>query len=103
MRAAAEGYDWVFANHITFSTSNHNCDLFDENGRSFIICDPNRPNTLLDISTSMLQIAGRIRDSRYRGELTLIYNTTRYEDEESLDLYMKRIEREVAEAKEDAA
>lgn len=90
---------------INFYTSTcfEGCDLFDENGRTFIICDPNRLNTILDISTSMLQIAGRIRNSKYRGELTLIYNTTRYEEEESLDLYMKRIEKEIAEAKKNAA
>ena len=95
--------DPIKAINFYTSTCFEGCDLFDKNGRSFIICDPNRPNTLLDISTSMLQIAGRIRDSKYRGELTLIYNTTRYEDEQSLDLYMKRIERELTEAKEDAA
>lgn len=88
---------------INFYTSTcfEGCDLIDENSRTFIICDPNRPTTVLDISTSMLQICGRIRNSRNKGEMTLIYNTTRYEEEESLDLYMKRIEAEVAEAHED--
>ena len=90
---------------INFYTSTcfEGCDLLDENSRTFIICDPNRPTTVLDISTSMLQICGRIRNSRHRGEMTLIYNTTRYEEEESLELYMKRIESEIAEAEEDIA
>lgn len=78
------------------------CDLFDVNGRTFIVCDPIRKQTMLDISTSMLQICGRIRDSRYRGQLTLIYNTTRYEEDESLDLFIKRLEREKAEAEVNA-
>lgn len=88
---------------INFYTSTcfEGCDILDKNGRTFIICDPNRPNTLLDISTSMLQISGRIRNSDHRDELTLIYNTTRYEEAESLELYMKRIEAEIAEAHED--
>ncbi len=90
---------------INFYTSTcfEGCDLFDENGRTFIVCDPHRPNTLLDISTSMLQICGRIRNSRFRGQMTLIFNTTRYEEEETLDQFIKRIERETAEAEENAA
>ncbi|MBP5291264.1 MAG: hypothetical protein J6Y90_01425, partial [Lachnospiraceae bacterium] len=80
------------------STCFEGCDLFDENGRTFIICDPNKPTSMLDISTSMLQICGRIRNSKFKGELTLIYNTTRYEECDSLDLYMKRIEDDIADA-----
>lgn len=85
---------------INFYTSTcfEGCDLFDKKGRTFIICDPNKPNTLLDISTSMLQICGRIRDSKYRGEMTLIYNTTRYEESDSLDHYMERIEKDIEDA-----
>lgn len=88
---------------INFYTSTcfEGCDLFDWESRTFIICDPNKPNTVLDISTSMLQICGRIRNSRNNGEMTLIYNTTRYEEEASLDLYLQRIEDEIAEAAED--
>ena len=88
---------------INFYTSTcfEGCDLLDWDSRTFIICDPNRPTTVLDISTSMLQICGRIRNSRNKDEMTLIYNTTRYEEEESLDLYLKRGEAEIAEAKED--
>lgn len=93
------------AKPINFYTSTcfEGCDILDENGRTFIVCDPHRPNTLLDISTSMLQICGRIRNSRFRGQMTLIFNTTRYEEEETLDQFIKRIERETAEAEENAA
>ena len=84
------------------STCFEGCDIMDEYGRTFIICDPHKPNTLLDISTSMLQICGRIRDSKYKEEMTLIYNTTRYEEEETLEQYIERIDREKAEAEKDA-
>ena len=83
------------------STAFEGCDIFDEKGRTFIICDPHRSNTLLDISTSMLQICGRLRNSIYKGELTLIYDTTRYEDAETLDDYMAKIEEETENAKKD--
>lgn len=87
---------------INFYTSTcfEGCDIYDENGRTFIVCDPHKANTLLDISTSMLQICGRIRDSRFRDEMTLIYNTTRYEDAASVEDYETRIKKEVEEARQ---
>lgn len=87
---------------INFYTSTcfEGCDIHDKNGRTFIVCDPNKTNTLLDISTSMLQICGRIRDSRYKDEMTLIFNTTRYEDAASIEDYEAKIKREVNEAKQ---
>ena len=87
---------------INFYTSTcfEGCDLLDSNGRTFIICDPNQPTSMLDISTSMLQICGRIRNSKYKGEMTLIYNTSRYEEEATLSLYMERIKADIAYAHE---
>ena len=58
-------------------------------------------NTLLDISTSMLQIAGRIRDSRYKNEITLIYNTTRYEEADDLESYKRKVAEELQDARKD--
>lgn len=58
-------------------------------------------NTLLDISTSMLQIAGRIRDSRYKNEITLIYNTTRYEEVDDLESYKRKVAEELRDARKD--
>ena len=85
---------------INFYTSTcfEGCDIYDPNGYTFIICDPNRPNTLLDISTSMLQICGRIRESKYKGHMALIYNTTRYEDADTLEAYKERVKEEVQKA-----
>lgn len=52
---------------INFFTSTcfEGCDIFDKEGRTYVICDGNREHTLLNISTSIRQIAGRVRDSRY--------------------------------------
>lgn len=87
---------------INFYTSTcfEGCDIHDKNGRTFIVCDPNKTNTLLDISTSMLQICGRIRDSKYKDEMTLIFNTTRYEDAATIEDYEAKIKKEVSEAKQ---
>lgn len=62
-------------------------DIFSRDGRIFIISDSNRENTLLDISTSLTQIAGRIRDTIYWDRVVHIYTTTRYNIDISYDKF----------------
>lgn len=52
---------------INFYTSTcfEGCDIYDENGVTFIVSDGNKSHTLLDISTLFTQICGRLRDSKY--------------------------------------
>ena len=38
-------------------------DIFDKVGRTFIVSEPNKDHTKMDVMTSLLQICGRIRDS----------------------------------------
>lgn len=65
---------------INFLTSTvfEGSDIYDENGRIIIVSDPSKSNTLLDISTSIQQIAGRIRNSKYINCITHLFKTTRY-------------------------
>lgn len=65
---------------INFLTSTvfEGCDIFDENGVTIILSDPYFKNSLLDISTSVQQIAGRIRDSRYIGTIWHLFERNRY-------------------------
>lgn len=67
---------------INFYTSTcfEGCDIMDEEGHTFIVSDPSLAHTLLDISTQIPQIAGRIRNSKYRNLITHIYKNTRYSD-----------------------
>lgn len=67
---------------INFLTSTvfEGSDIYDPDGRIIIISDPSKANTLLDISTSIQQIAGRIRNSKYINQIFHLYNTTRYSD-----------------------
>ena len=60
--------------HIT----THNCDLYDPNGYSIILSDTNIALTVLDIATKVRQICGRIRDSKYKDEVTIILNTNKH-------------------------
>lgn len=58
------------------STAFEGCDIYDERGRTFIVSEPYKIHTMPDISTSFIQIAGRIRNSIYNGEVIHLYGTT---------------------------
>lgn len=67
---------------INFLTSTvfEGSDVYDENGRIIIVCDNRKSHTFLDISTSIIQIAGRIRNTKYWNEITHLYTSSRYLD-----------------------
>jgi hypothetical protein len=60
------------------STAFEGCDIFDPKGKTIILCDTNIATTILDISTLVRQICGRLRDSIYKEEITVILNTTKH-------------------------
>ena len=53
-------------------------DIYDPNGYCIIICDTNISTTVLDISTKIRQVCGRLRDSKYKDQVTLILNTKKH-------------------------
>lgn len=64
---------------INFYTSTcfEGCDIFDKKGKMFVLCDGARAHTLVDIATTLPQIAGRIRDIEDTS-VNLVYTSTRY-------------------------
>lgn len=82
------------------STAFEGCDIYDANGKTYIVSDANNEHTLLDISTSVMQIAGRIRNSKYIGKMMHIYTTTRYNVELSYDEFKEACEAQVDNDKE---
>lgn len=58
------------------STAFEGCDIYDDKGRTFIVSEPYKTYTMPDIATSFIQIAGRIRNSMYNGEVIHLYGTT---------------------------
>lgn len=64
---------------ITFCTSTAyaGCDFYSTNATTFVISDGNRKNMAVDISTELIQIAGRQRleDNPFKGIITFIYKT----------------------------
>ena len=76
-------------------------DIYDENGRAFIVSDGFLDQTKLDISTSVVQILGRIRNSIYRDEIVHLYSTSRYKDVTPAE-FEARMEKQIKDAKADA-
>lgn len=76
-------------------------DIYDKNGRSFIVSEGYRDHTKIDISTTMIQICGRIRNSEYKNEVVQIYATSHYKDV-SLEEFEKELKKEVEDARHDA-
>lgn len=54
------------------------CDIYDPNGVCIIVCDTNVSTTILDISTKIRQVCGRLRDSKYKNQCYLILNTSKH-------------------------
>lgn len=64
--------------NLLTSTAFEGSDIYDENGKTYIVSDGKMNFTLTDISTSFQQIAGRIRNSQYWSSISHLYTTTRY-------------------------
>ncbi|MBO7506903.1 MAG: hypothetical protein J6T67_05925 [Paludibacteraceae bacterium] len=79
------------------STCFEGCDILDEDGRIFIVSEKYKDHTMLDIQTSLLQICGRIRNSKYKLEITQLYGTSVYKDV-TLEEFMANLNAEVAAA-----
>lgn len=54
------------------------CDIYDPKGKTIILCDTSISTTILDISTLVRQICGRLRNSIYKDKITLILNTNKH-------------------------
>ena len=80
------------------STSFEGCDIYDENGKTYVVSDGYRKNSLLDISTLFIQICGRIRNSKYNDTITYIFSSTRYDGGETLEGFKQKCENEYIES-----
>ncbi|HEY5592399.1 MAG TPA: DEAD/DEAH box helicase family protein [Paludibacter sp.] len=74
---------------INFYTSTcfEGSDIKDEEGQYIIVSDGSKAHTLNDISTSFRQIMGRIRNTKYRNDVTHIFKGTRYSEIKSYTEY----------------
>ena len=89
---------------INFYTSTcfEGCDLYDEDGKIFIVSDSSKAQTLLDISTSIRQIAGRIRNTKY-DKIYHLFSNTRYNTDLTYEEFKEYALNEAEEAKKYAS
>lgn len=66
--------------NINFYTSCafEGCDIYDTNGLGIIVSDTNIATTVLDITTKVRQVCGRLRDSKYKDKVILVINTSKH-------------------------
>ena len=67
--------DYYPINFIT-STAFEGQDFLDPDGRTYIVSDSKLEHTKLDISTQISQIVGRLRDSKYKNEINLLWTAS---------------------------
>ena len=60
------------------ATSFEGCDIFDSNGKSYVISDGNKEHTKIDILTILPQIIGRIRNSTTKDLVNLWFSSNRF-------------------------
>lgn len=82
------------------STSFEGCDIYDENGKTYIVSDKTKSHTLLDISTLIIQICGRIRDSLYKTSIAHIFGETRYQKFTFYEEFKESTQRQLTETKD---
>lgn len=87
---------------INFYTSTcfEGCDIYDQDGKVYIVSDKRKSHTLLDISTLVIQICGRLRDSKYKTTIGHIFTETRYNNFTSLEEFIKASEEQRKESNE---
>jgi hypothetical protein len=80
------------------ATAFEGCDIEDPEGRIFVVSDKNKKQTQVDISTTFIQICGRIRNTKYGDTITQIFSGTNYQ-EVSLEEYIASTQKAVDELK----
>lgn len=53
-------------------------DIYDQVGKTIVVSDDKLATTMMDISISIPQIAGRLRDSQYLNQIEYIYNSSKH-------------------------
>ena len=85
------------------STAFEGCDIYDRKGLAVILNDGHIPHSLLPVDTLFFQIAGRLRDSRYRDYVINIFSTTKMTEDVTYGEYVEASERAFKEAEEYAS
>lgn len=83
------------------ATAFEGCDIYDEQGKNFIITDGNKDSTKIDIVTVLPQIIGRIRNSRFSNTVDLLYTKNKYICDISEEEFEKQVLKNISIAEND--
>jgi hypothetical protein len=83
------------------ATAFEGCDIYDEQGKNFIITDGNKDSTKIDIVTVLPQIIGRIRNSRFSNTVDLLYTKNKYICDISEEEFEKQVLKSISIAEND--
>lgn len=95
------GHTTQAANKINFYTSTAFAgqDIHDEYAISYVIVDGRKDNTKLDITTTIPQIIGRIRNARVKNKLTMLYSADEFTKYLNRDTYESQVLKQLEKAK----
>lgn len=77
------------------ATAFEGCDIFDANGRTFIVSNGSKDYCKIDILTTLPQIIGRIRNSLTKNEVELIYTSSSYTSAVSEEEYSATVKQKL--------
>ena len=82
------------------STAFEGSDIYDEEGKNFIITDGSKDYTKVDIVTLLPQIIGRVRNSKYKSIVELLYTKNQYISDITEEEHKNRVLKNIQKAKQ---
>jgi hypothetical protein len=85
---------------VTFCTATlfEGSDIYDENGVTYIITDGTKDFTKYDVLTTLPQIIGRLRDSKYKGTVYVLLTPSYYFSYTTVEEFEVEIRKQLAKA-----
>jgi len=83
------------------STAFEGCDIYDEEGKSFILTDGRKDFTKIDIVTVLPQIIGRVRNSKYGNTIDLLFTKNKYICDMTEEEFKKKVLKDLSVARRD--
>lgn len=85
--------------HFVTATAFEDVDFFDPDGVTYVISDKNYTSTKYSIDTTIPQIVGRLRGSKYNASVTVIYNRHALQNAMSPREFADKLDKDELEAK----
>lgn len=92
-------------NRINFYTSTafEGSDIFDKDGVTYIVTDGKKDHTKNDILTTLPQIIGRIRNTKYKNQVNLLFTPSLYYSYTTEEEFEENVKKNLDEAKHTVA